>query len=134
MEEKLKNLEPDLLALAEALRDMPWVYAVKIRRVVYPCIHYEMQATMSEDPEGLMRSVVPKSLMRSVVPQSLMRSVVPEHGMIWSRWRDVGPCTLILVNDDEEERAYRAKWGLEPLEAGGDGGHGYGGGKGGAQG
>lgn len=116
MEEKLKNLEPDLLALAEALRDMPWVYAVEIRRVVYPYIHYEMQATMSEDPEGLMRNVT------------------PEHSMFWHRQRDVGPCTLILVNDDEEERAYRAKWGLEPLGAGGGGGHGYGGGKGGAQG
>lgn len=100
MEEKLKNLEPDLLALAEALRDMPWVYAVEIRRVVYPYIHYEieMKANMSEDPEGLMRYVP------------------PEHGMFWRRRRNVGPCTLILVNDDEEERAYRAKWGLEPME------------------
>lgn len=113
MEEKLKNLEPELLALAEALRDMPWVYAVDIVRVVYPCIHYEMQVAMSEDPEGLMRNVMPK------------------RRMFWLRQRDVGPCTLILVNDDEKERAYRAKWGLEPLEAGGDGGHGYGGGKGG---
>lgn len=115
MEEKLKDLEPSLLALAGALRDMPWVYAVEIRRVVYPYIHYEMQATMSEDPEGLMRNVA------------------PEHNMFWHRQRDVGPCTLILVNDDDEERAYRAKWGLEPLGAGGGGGHGYGGGKGGAE-
>ena len=116
MEEKLKNLEPDLLALAEALRDMPWVYAVEIRGVVSPYIYYEMQAAMSEDPEGLMRDVP------------------PEHSMLWHRQRDLGPCTLILVNDDDEERAYRAKWGLEPLGAGGGGGHGYGGGKGGAQG
>lgn len=114
MEEKLKNLEPNLLALAEALRDMPWVYAVDIVRVVYPCIHYEMQVAMSEDPEGLMRNVTPK------------------RWMFWLRQRDVGPCTLILVNDNETERAYRAKWGLEPLGAGGGGGHGYGGGKGGA--
>ena len=114
MEEKLKNLEPDLLALAGALRDMPWVYAVEIVRVIYPCIHYEMQAAMSEDPEGLMRNVTPK------------------RRTFWHRQRDVGPCTLILVNDDEEERAYRAKWGLEPLGAGGGGGHGYGDGKGGA--
>ena len=109
MEEKLKNLETTLLALAEALRDMPWVYAVEIRRVVYPYIHYEMQATMSEDTEGLMRDVP------------------PEHSMFWRRKRDVGPCTLILVNDDDEERAYRAKWGLEPLGAGIGGGRGYGG-------
>ena len=114
MEEKLKNLEPSLLALAEALRDMPWVYAVNIARVVYPCIHYEMQVAMSEDPEGLMRSVV------------------PNHGMFWRRRRKLGPCKLILINDDGEEQAYRAKWGLEPLGAGGGGGHGYGGGKGGA--
>lgn len=112
MEEKLKNLEPNLLALAEALRDMPWVYVVNITRLFYPYIHYEMKVTISEDPEGLMRSVVPK------------------RSMYWHRQRDVGPCTLILVNDDDEERAYRAKWGLEPLGAGG----GYGGGKGGAQG
>ena len=98
MEEKLKNLEPDLLALAEALRDMPWVYAVDIIRVDHPYIHYKMQATMSEDPEGLMRSAV------------------PEDGMFWYRQRDVGPCTLILINDYEAERAYRAKWGLEPME------------------
>ena len=98
MEEKLKNLEPTLLALAEPLRDMPWVSAVEIRRVVYPYIHYEMQATMSEDPEGLMRDVP------------------PEYGIFWHRRRNVGPCTLILSNDDEEERAYRAKWGLEPME------------------
>lgn len=98
MEEKLKNLEPDLLALAEALRDMPWVYAVEIRRVVYPYIHYKMQAIISEDPEGLMRNVTPK------------------RRMFWHRRRDVGPCTLVLINDDKEEAAYRAKWGLEPLE------------------
>lgn len=102
MEEKLKNLEPDLLALAEALRDMPWVYAVEIRRVVYPYIHYEMQATMSEDPEGLMRDVEPD-------PSNY-------QWMFWHRRRDVGPCTLVLINDDKEEAAYRAKWGLEPME------------------
>ena len=98
MEEKLKNLEPSLVALAAALRDMPWVYVVNITRMVYPYTHYEMQATMSEDPEGLMRGMA------------------PEHGMFWRRRRNVGPCTLILVNDDDEERAYRAKWGLEPME------------------
>ena len=98
MEEKLKNLEPDLLALAEALRDMPLVYSVDITRVVYPYIHYEMRAIISEDPEGLMRDVPPK------------------HSNFWHRKRDFGPCTLILINDDDEELAYRAKWGLEPME------------------
>ena len=102
MEEKLKNLEPELLALAEALRDMPWVYAVNITRVVYPCIHYEMQATMSEDPEGLMRSVPPER--------------IDFLGVFWRRARYVGPCTLVMYNTNKMEQAYRAKWGLEPME------------------
>lgn len=102
MEEKLKNLEPGLLSLAEALRDMPWVYAVDIRRDPWPEVHYEMRACMTEDPEGLLRDAE------------------PEHGMFWARRRDIGPCTLILINDDKEEKAYRAKWGLEPMEEGGN--------------
>jgi hypothetical protein len=98
MEEKLKNLEPGLVAIAEAVKDMPWVYAVEIRRMSWPELRYEMRANMSEDPEGLLRDVE------------------PEHGTFWTRRRDVGPCTLILINDDKEEAAYRAKWGLTPLE------------------
>ena len=119
MEEKLNNLEPDLLALAEALRDMPRVDQVEITRTL-ESDRYEMRAYIREDPKGLLRDVRPER--------------IGCLGVFWRRVRDVGPCTLILVNDDEEERAYRAKWDLEPLEAGGDGGHGYGGGKGGAQG
>ena len=45
MEEKLKNLEPTLLALAEALRDMPWVDQVEITRI-RGSDRYEMRIRM----------------------------------------------------------------------------------------
>lgn len=117
MEEKLKNLEPDLLALAEALRDMPWVDQVEITRI-RESDHYEMRAYMWEDPKGLLRDVRPER--------------IDSIGVFWRRARDVGPCTLVMYNTNKMEQAYRAKWDLEPLGAGGGGGHGYGGGKGGA--
>lgn len=119
MKERLENLEAGALAIVSAMGDMPWCYQVEVNRTGDPG-RYEMRAYMGEDPEGLMRDVKPD-------PSNY-------QGMFWHRRRDVGPCTLVLINDDKEEAAYRAKWGLEPLEAGGWGGHGYGGGKGGAQG
>ena len=101
MEEKLKNLEPGLVAIAEAVRDMPWVYQVEVMRASEPG-NYEMRAYMLEDPEGLLRDVEPDRHNY--------------QGMFWHRSRDVGPCTLILINGYYDERAYRAKWGLEPME------------------
>lgn len=117
MEEKLKNLEPTLLALAEALRDMPWVDQVEITRIP-ESDRYEMRAYTLEDPNGLLRDVRPERIDRL--------------GGFWRRARGVGPCTLVMYNTNKMEQAYRAKWGLEPMGAGGGGGHGYGGGKGGA--
>ena len=102
MEEKLKNLEPGLVALAAAVREMPWVYEVAIRRMAWPDVRYEMRAYMSEDPEGMLRDVVPER--------------IDCFGIFWQRVKDVGPCTLILYNSDMAERGYRAKWGLEPME------------------
>lgn len=61
MEEKLKNLEPELLALAEALRDMPWVDQVEITRI-RESDRYEMRAYMLEDPNGLLRDVRPERI------------------------------------------------------------------------
>lgn len=101
MEEKLKNLEPTLLALAEALRDMPWVDQVEITRI-RGSDRYEMRAYMWEDQNGLLRDVRPER--------------IDCLGVFWRRVKDVGPCTLILYNSDMTERGYRAKWGLEPME------------------
>lgn len=101
MKGKLKNLEPDLLALAEALRDMPWVDQVEITRI-RGSDRYEMRAYMWEDTKGLLRDVRPER--------------IDCLGVFWRRTRDVGPCTLVLYNTNEMEQAYRAKWDLEPME------------------
>lgn len=102
MEEKLKNLEPGLVAITKALRDMPWVYEVAIRRMAGPDVRYEIRTYMSEDPDGMLRDVVPER--------------VDCFGIFWQRSWGVGPCTLVLYNSDKMEQAYREKWGLEPLE------------------
>lgn len=101
MEEKLKNLEPGLVAIAEALRDMPWVNQVEITRIL-ESDRYEMRAYMWEDPKGLLRDVRPER--------------IDCLGVFWRRTRDVGPCTLVLYNTNKMEQAYRAKWDLEPME------------------
>lgn len=101
MEEILKNLEPDMLALAETLRDMPWVDQVEITRI-RESDRYEMRAYMLEDQNGLLRDVRPER--------------IDCLGVFWRRARDVGPCTLVMYNSDMAERGYRAKWGLEPME------------------
>lgn len=102
MEEKLKNLEPGLVAIAEAVKDMPWVYEVNIERALEPG-RYKVRVYIAEDPEGLLRDVEPER------GNCL--------GIFWRRVRDVGPCMLIMYNSSEaDEIAYRAKWGLEPLE------------------
>ena len=89
------------LAYAEALRDMPWVDQVEITKI-RESDRYEMRAYMLADPKGLLRDVRPER--------------IDWLGVFWRRARDVGPCTLVLYNTNKMEQAYRAKWGLEPME------------------
>lgn len=71
---------------------------------------------INEDKDGSLRDV-PCDVRPGPQPSKYGSRI------FYTRQKRVGRWLVMLINDGNEEQAYRAKWGLEPLDDGGWGGH-----------